>query len=231
MKTISEIKEKIDAIRCTLPEGVEMLAAVKTRSLVEVEAAMEAGLHIFGHNYVQEAEDMIRAADLTVEWHMIGHLQRNKAKQAVELFDMIESVDSLRLARELEKRCAQIGKVMPVLIEVNSGQEENKTGVLPKNAGGLAEFLSTCSNLRLMGLMTMGPLSGDPELSRPFYKETRRLYEEIARSNLQNVQMRILSMGMSNSYMVAIDEGANLIRLGTSIFGLRHSQYDKISPN
>ena len=217
------IQKKIDTIRKTIPDGVEILAAAKTRSLDEVKAAIDAGIRLFGHNYVQEAQEMVSGAKVTAEWHMIGHLQRNKAKQAVELFDMIESIDSLRLAKELEKRCAQIGKELPVLIEINSGREENKTGILPQNVGGLVECLNTCRYLKLQGLMTMGPLTGDPELSRPYYKETKRLYEEISAMQLEHVEMRVLSMGMSNSYRVAIEEGANLIRLGTIIFGERRN--------
>jgi pyridoxal phosphate enzyme (YggS family) len=221
MTDINQIRDNIEAISKTIPDGVEILAAAKTRTSEEVKAAMDAGISLFGHNYVQEAEEMIHGLDVKAEWHIIGHLQRNKAGQAVELFDMIESVDSLRLAKELEKRCGQIGKVMPVLIEVNSGREENKTGVLPENCVDLAGYLNTCKHLKLKGLMTMGPLTGDPELSRPYYKETRRLYEEIASIAMDNVEMKVLSMGMSNSYRVAIDEGANLVRLGTIIFGPR----------
>ena len=219
----TDIKDRIDSIRNTIPGHVKILAAAKTRSMDEVRIAFKAGIHVFGHNYVQEASDMIQMASINAEWHMIGHLQRNKAKQAVAIFDMIESVDSLRLARELEKRCSQISKMMPVLIEVNSGREENKTGVLPEKASEIVQFLDGCQYLKLKGLMTMGPMMGDPELSRPYFKETRRLYEEIVTMALKNVEMQILSMGMSNSYQVAIEEGANLIRLGTSIFGPRHS--------
>ena len=221
MSETLSIQLKIEAIRKTIPDSVEILAAAKTRSVDEIKAAIDAGIRLFGHNYVQEAEEMMHEAELKAEWHMIGHLQRNKAKQAVELFDMIESLDSLRLAEELEKRCAQAEKELPVLIEVNSGREENKTGILPQNAGGLAEFINSCRYLKLQGLMTMGPLTGDPELSRPYYKETRRLFEEITAMKLEHVEMRVLSMGMSNSYRVAIEEGANLIRLGTIIFGPR----------
>jgi hypothetical protein len=221
MAEVNHIQEKIQAIRRSIPPHVEILAAVKTRTLEEVRAAYDAGLRIFGHNYVQEAQAMIAADDLGAEWHLIGHLQRNKAKEAVKLFNLIESVDSLRLTQELENRCAQIGKKIPVLIEVNSGSEENKTGVLPQDAAQLAEYLNTCQYLRLQGLMTMGPLTGEPELARPYYRETRRLFEEISRMGLENAEMRVLSMGMSNSYRVAIEEGANLVRLGTVIFGAR----------
>jgi len=204
MKTADEIKRRAEQIRKEIPIGVEILCASKTRTLDEVRDAHAAGLRYFGHNYVQEARAMIPLADFEAKWHMIGHLQRNKARLAVELFDMIETLDSLRLAKELEKRCAEIGKDMPVLIEVNSGREENKTGLMPEDVGALAEWLSGQTYLHLVGLMTMGPLTGDPELSRPYHKE-------------------VLSMGMSNSYKVAIEEGANLVRLGTVIFGPRGS--------
>ena len=223
MNTAEEIKLRIEQIRKEIPMDVEILGASKTRTLDEVLAAHAAGLRYFGHNYVQEARAMIPLADFDAKWHMIGHLQRNKARLAVELFDMIETLDSLRLAKELEKRCAEIGKDMPVLIEVNSGREDNKTGLMPEDVGALAEWLSGQTYLHLVGLMTMGPLTGDPELSRPYHKETRRLYEEIQRQKLPNIEMRILSMGMSNSYKVAIEEGANLVRLGTIIFGPRGS--------
>jgi len=219
----TSIREKILSIRDMIPDHVEILAAVKTRSLEEVQAAFEAGIRFFGHNYVQEASGMINADSINAEWHMIGHLQRNKARDAVELFDMIESLDSLRLARELEKRCAQVGKAIPVLIEVNSGREKNKTGVFPEKVQEIVQFINGCQFLKLKGMMTMGPLTGDPELSRPYFKETRRLYEEVAAMELENTEMQTLSMGMSNSYQVAIEEGANLIRLGTSIFGPRHA--------
>lgn len=221
MDHFGEIRKRILSIKNTIPKGVEILAAVKTRTLEEARAASEAGIRYFGHNYVQEAELMVRNADFSAQWHLIGHLQRNKAKQAVALFDLVESLDSMRLAKELEKRCIQAEKTMPVLIEVNSGREENKTGVFPENVWPLVEFLNTCERLVLKGLMTMGPLTGDPEQARPYYKETRRIYEEILSAQPDKNDFHILSMGMSNSYQVAIDEGANLIRLGTGIFGPR----------
>jgi len=223
MKKADEIRQRIEQIRKEIPENVEILAAVKTRTLEEVQAAHAAGLRYFGHNYVQEASAIIPLTDFDAQWHMIGHLQRNKARAAIKLFDMVETLDSLRLAKELEKRCAEMGKEMPVLIEVNSGLEEKKTGLNPQDVGSLAEWFNGQTYLHLAGLMTMGPLTGDPELSRPYYKETRRLYEEINRQHLPGVELKILSMGMSNSYKVAIEEGANLVRLGTLIFGPRGS--------
>ncbi|MDO9547253.1 MAG: YggS family pyridoxal phosphate-dependent enzyme [Pelolinea sp.] len=223
METAFNIRRRIEQVRKEIPEHVEILGAAKTRSMEDVRAAYEAGLKYFGHNYVQEAQAMIPGLEIDAKWHLIGHLQRNKARFAVELFDMVESLDSMRLARELEKRCSELEKKMPVLIEVNSGREENKTGIMPEEGVLLAEWLSGQKYLHLAGLMTMGPLTGDPEFARPFYKETRRLFEEIERQKFPNTDMKVLSMGMSNSYKVAVEEGANLVRLGTLIFGPRET--------
>jgi len=221
MNSMLEIRKRVEQVRKEIPDHVEILAAAKTRSMEDVRAAYESGLTVFGHNYVQEARAMIPNLDFDAEWHLIGHLQRNKARAAVELFDMIESLDSMRLAKELEKHCAALEKEMPVLIEVNSGREENKTGLMPEDVLPLAEWISGQTYLHLRGLMTMGPMTGDPELSRPYFMETMRLYEEIQRQKLPNTHLEIISMGMSNSYNVAIEEGANLIRLGTCLFGAR----------
>lgn len=212
------------AVRCileTLPAGVLLVAAAKSRSAEEVYAAIRAGICYVGHNYVQEAAQMIPLIPEPVHWHMIGHLQTNKVKRAVQLFDMIETVDSWQLAQELEKRCAAIGKVMPVLIEVNSGREASKTGVLPEEVEQLAWQLSTLSHIHLQGLMTMGPRFGNPEDARPYFRITREIFERLKAARIPNVEMRYLSMGMSNSYLVAIEEGANMVRIGTLLFGER----------
>jgi pyridoxal phosphate enzyme (YggS family) len=152
---------------------------------------------------------------------MIGHLQKNKVKKAVALFDMIETVDSLELAREIDKRCAQMGRVMPVLVEVNSGRERQKSGVMPGETEGLVKEISRLPNIKVMGLMTMGPRFGNPEDSRSYFVITRQLFERIKELKLPNVEMKYLSMGMTNSYHVALEEGANLVRIGTKIFGER----------
>jgi pyridoxal phosphate enzyme (YggS family) len=157
-----------------------------------------------------------------VKWHMIGHLQSNKAKKAVRLFDMIETVDSVKLARAIDKACSNIDKIMSVLIEINSGEEPQKAGVLPEDAVSLIREIAVFKNIRIMGLMTMGPFSGDPEDARPYFIKTKRLFDEIRGMGIPGVEMRHLSMGMSNSYRVAIEEGANMIRIGTIIFGERY---------
>lgn len=198
-----------------------MLAAAKTRTLEEVEAAIQAGVTDIGYNYVQEALPIIQTIGDRAKWHMIGHLQQNKVKIAVEYFDMIETVDSWRLAQSLDRYCANLQKKMPVLVEVNSGRETNKTGVLPEEVDELVIRMSTLQNLRVEGLMTMGPRFGDPEDSRPYFKATREVFERIAARNLPNITMKFLSMGMSNSYQIAIEEGANIVRIGTKLFGER----------
>ena len=215
------IGQNVKQILSELPEGVQLVAAVKTRQPEEILEAVEAGVKIVGENYVQEAERAYAVAGNKAQWHFIGHLQKNKVKKAVALFDMIETVDSLELAREIDKRCAQIGKVMPVLVEINSGREEQKSGVFPERTEQLVRDISGLSNIRVMDLMAMGPRFGNPEDSRPYFVETKKLFDRIKILDLPGVEMKYLSMGMTNSYQVAIEEGANIVRIGTKIFGPR----------
>lgn len=215
------IKDNIRELLDELPPGVELVAAAKGRTPEEVLQAVEAGVKVIGENYVQEAEKAGGAIGGRAEWHMIGHLQKNKVKKAVALFDMIETVDSIDLAREIDKRCAEMGRVMPVLVEVNSGREKQKSGVLPENAEELIREISHLPNIKVKGLMTMGPRFGDPEDSRLYFVITRQLFERIKALKIPNVEMKYLSMGMTNSYHIALEEGANLVRIGTKIFGAR----------
>jgi pyridoxal phosphate enzyme (YggS family) len=215
------IKDNVFQLLNELPPGVELVAAAKGRTPEEVLQAVEAGIEVIGENYVQEAEKAGAAVGGKAMWHMIGRLQKNKVKKAVALFDMIETVDSIELAREIDKRCAEMGKVMPVLVEVNSGREEQKAGVLPENAEALIREISHLPNIKVMGLMTMGPRFGNPEDSRPYFVITRRLFDRIKDLKIANVEMKYLSMGMTNSYRIALEEGANLVRIGTKIFGAR----------
>ena len=216
------IKDNVKEILEELPEGVELVGAAKTRTPDEILEGIEAGLKIIGQNYVQEAERAFQSIGDKARWHMIGHLQSNKAKKAVRIFDMIETVDSIKLARALDKACADIGKVMQVLIEINSGEETQKAGVLPEDAPALIRDISGLKNIKVMGLMTMGPFTADPEDARPYFQRTKKLFEEIKGMNIPGVEMVTLSMGMSNSYRVALEEGANTVRIGTKIFGERH---------
>ena len=215
------INESVSEIRNSLPAGVLLVAAAKTRSPEEVQDAIDAGIKILGYNYLQEAERIHQIIGDKVQWHMIGHLQRNKVKIAVDLFDMIETIDSVKLAEEVNKRCAAINKIMPVLIEINSGKELNKTGVLPENIDKLVKQISGLTNIRVQGLMTMGPRFGSPEDARPYFKATKIAFDRLSQAKIPNVEMRYLSMGMSNSYKIAIEEGANIVRIGTKLFGER----------
>lgn len=221
---LNSIKESISEIRNSLPAEVLLVAAAKTRLPEEVQAAIDAGIKILGYNYVQEAERIYQIIGNKAQWHMIGHLQRNKVKKAVDLFDMIETIDSVKLAEEVNKRCAGINKIMPVLIEINSGRESNKTGVLPENADKLIVQISNLPNLHVQGLMTMGPVFGNPEDARPYFKTTKITFDRLGKAGIPNVEMRYLSMGMSNSYKIAIEEGANIVRVGTKLFGERSCQ-------
>jgi len=220
-ETSSTIKENVQKILKELPEGIYLVAAAKTRTPQEILEAVEAGVKIVGENYVQEAFEAFKVAGHKVRWHFIGHLQKNKVKKAVELFDMIETVDSLKIAEEIDKRCAELGKIIPILIEINSGREEQKFGVLPEDAEAFLKELTSLKNLKVEGLMTMGPFTGDPENARSYFKETKKIFDRIKSLNLLGLEMKYLSMGMTNSYLIAIEEGANMVRIGTKIFGPR----------
>jgi len=216
------IKRNIQEILAELPGGVELIAAAKTRTPEEILEVVEAGVEIIGENYVQEAKRAYEIVGKKGKWHFIGTLQKhNVRRRMVEIFDMIETVDSWEIAREIDNRCAQIGKVMPILIEINSGREKQKSGVLPEDTEGLVRQISSLRNVEVMGLMTMGPRFGNPEDSRPYFVATRTIFERIKRLDLPNVEMKYLSMGMTNSYRIAIEEGANIVRIGTKIFGER----------
>lgn len=216
------IKDNVARILAGLPSGVRLVAAAKTRSPEEVMQAIEAGVKIIGENYVQEGQQAFQAIGSRARWHFIGHLQSNKVKKAVEIFDMIETVDSFSIAKEISKRAGQAAKVMPVLIEINSGEEEQKFGVLPHTAEDLAAEIADLPNIKIQGLMTMGPFTGDPEDARPYFATTRKVFERLATAAIPGVVMQDLSMGMTNSYQVAIEEGANIVRIGTLIFGPRY---------
>ncbi|RLD10323.1 MAG: YggS family pyridoxal phosphate-dependent enzyme [Chloroflexota bacterium] len=218
-----EISESVKRILETIPPEVTLVAAAKTRTLEEVEAAIQAGVTHIGYNYIQEALPIIQTIGDRVTWHMIGHLQRNKAKTAVQHFDMIETVDSWRLAETLERHCANINKTVSVLVEINSGRESNKTGVLPDDVDELIHKISTLEHLHVKGLMTMGPRFGNPKDSRPYFQATRAAFERLSSLNLPRVTMQFLSMGMSNTYRIAIEEGANIVRIGTKLFGKRNN--------
>jgi hypothetical protein len=215
------IKENVKKIITQLPSDVKMVVAGKSRSINELKEAIEAGAKIMGENYVQEAEDKFKVIGRIVQWHFIGHLQKNKVKRAVEIFDIIETVDSFKIAKAIDKVCQLKNKVMPILIEVNCARENQKFGLLPEDVESCVKQVGELKYVRIMGLMTMGPFSKNPEELRPYFKETRQLFDKINSLNLPGVEMKYLSMGMSDSYQIAIQEGANLVRIGTVIFGKR----------
>jgi pyridoxal phosphate enzyme (YggS family) len=201
---------------------VRLLAASKSQPVESICAALAAGVALVGENYVQEAEEKKnQLAGAKVEWHMIGHLQRNKAKLAVELFDVVESLDNLALARELDKEAAKRSKIVRALIEVNLAGEESKTGMAKGEVAGLLEKISGLPHVRVEGLMTMPPFRENLEEVRPYFHELRDLRDSLNSLNLPNMRLNELSMGMTHDFTVAIEEGATIVRVGTALFGPR----------
>jgi pyridoxal phosphate enzyme (YggS family) len=203
------------------PEAIRLMAVTKTVDDDRILAAIRAGVELIGENYVQEAKRKIEKLGKTSEWHLIGRLQTNKAKHAVYLFDMIHSVDRLELAAELDRRARVAGRVIPILIEVNVGGEESKSGVPFNSAPDLIRMAAPLANLSIRGLMTMPPWFDDPEESRPYFRAMRELRDRITGEAIPRVEMRELSMGMTDDYVVAIEEGATIVRIGRGIFGER----------
>ncbi len=216
-----EIKRRCEEVLRKVPEHVTILAATKGRASEEVRAAIAAGIAHIGENYVQEALSKRPKVPDPATWHMIGRLQRNKARKALEVFDWVQTLDSLRLAERLERLLSQGGEELPVLVEVNIGREPQKAGVMPEQLPDFLRELSRFPHLRVKGLMAIPPVPEDPEDSRPYFREMRRLFEALSREGIPGVRMEVLSMGMSADWEVAVDEGATMIRLGTLLFGPR----------
>jgi pyridoxal phosphate enzyme (YggS family) len=203
-------------------EEIRLVAVSKTVPAPRVQTAVEAGVGILGENYIQEARAKIaELSALEVEWHFIGHLQRNKAKYAVRLFGLIHSVDSIRLAREIDKQAAKVGKRQAVLIQVNTGQEATKSGVYEANALALVREAAGLEHVAIQGLMTLPPYFNAPDRVRPYFRALRRLRDRLREADLPGVSMDALSMGMTGDFEAAIEEGATLVRIGTAIFGER----------
>lgn len=200
---------------------VTLIAVSKTKPIEMMEDAMRVGTTIFGENKVQEIVKKKPQLPENVEWHLIGHLQRNKVRQIAGLVHRIHSVDSLRLAEEIQKEYAKINQVANILIEVNVAREESKFGVMPEETENLIREIAQLSNIKICGLMTIAPFVQNPEENRVHFKNLRKLLVDINNKNIDNVNMSELSMGMSGDYEVAIEEGATYVRVGTSIFGSR----------
>ena len=225
---IARIKEQISQTAQRAgrdPDSIVLMAVTKTVEPERIRQAYNAGARIFGENRVQEFSEKATALqDLPdAEWHLIGHLQTNKAKRAVELFHGLDSVDSLRLAQKLNQAAQQEGKRLPVLIEINVGGEENKNG-LAADSPDLQELLheiQKLEHLQVRGLMTIPPYTEDPQRARPYFRKLRDLRDSIAARRLPRIEMNVLSMGMSHDFEVAVEEGSTCVRVGTAIFGDR----------
>ena len=216
------VKERIEkaALRAARDPGeIKLVAVSKTVGVEEIREAISAGATILGESYVQEAKEKIEEIGHKVQWHMIGHLQTNKVNQAINLFDMIHSVDRIGLAKEIDKRAKQSDKRVSVLIQVNISKETTKSGIERDRATYLVSEIANLTNIKVEGLMTMPPYFDDPEDARPYFKSLRELKGEIEKKRFENISMKELSMGMSNDFEVAVEEGATIIRVGTAIFG------------
>ncbi len=223
-ENIEEVRENIERScrKCGRdPESVKLVAVSKTKPSASIKEAYECGCRLFGENYVQELMQKYDELPKDIKWHMIGHLQRNKVKYVVGKASLIHSVDSLRLAQEINDRSAKNGIITDILAEVNVAEEENKYGFEPGEVFEFAAQMPGLKNIRLKGLMTSAPFVTDPEENRRFFKILRELSVDIDKKNIDNVKMKELSMGMTGDYTVAVEEGATLVRVGTAIFGAR----------
>ncbi len=223
-ENIRDIQERIAVAARRVhrdPSSVKLIVVTKTIGGERIREAVAAGAMVLGENRVQEARDKIAELGPIASWHLIGHLQTNKAKYAVTLFYLIHSVDNLALARELDRQAAKHSKTQDVLIEVNISGEASKAGVGSEDAKVLIREAANLKNIRIQGLMTIPPYAEDPEASRPVFRRLRELAQDIAKEQIPNVAMKELSMGMSGDFEVAVEEGATLVRVGTAIFGAR----------
>ena len=203
-------------------EDVTLIAVSKTKPVSVLKEAYDLGVRVFGENKVQELTDKYEKLPKDIHWHMIGHLQRNKVKYIIDKVDLIHSVDSVRLAETIEKEAARQNLTVNILIEVNVAGEESKFGVSPEELPEFIDKVAEFSHIRVLGLMTIAPFVEDSEENRRIFEDLRKLSVDIAEKNVDNITMRVLSMGMTNDYSVAIEEGATMIRVGTGIFGARN---------
>ena len=204
------------------PLDIRLVAVSKTVRADRLRQAILAGVDIVGENYVQEARNKFsELGDLSVQWHFIGHLQRNKAKYVVRIFDLIHSVDSTRLADEINHQAGRIDKIQPILVQVNLAGETTKSGIEPEAVEQLVRHIGTLPHLSLQGLMTMPPFFNAPEKVRPYFNQLRLLRDQIGEMAIDHVHMNELSMGMTGDFETAVEEGATLVRIGTAIFGAR----------
>lgn len=201
------------------PQEIKLVAVTKTATIEQIKEAISAGVKIIGENKVQEAKEKYQILSADIEWHLVGHLQTNKVKYAIEIFDLIHSVDSIKLAKEIDRRSLQFGMITNVLVEVNVSGEETKYGIKSEEVEPFLKEISEFSRIKVRGLMTITPIAEDKEEVRPYFRKLRELSKEIKSKNIKNVKMDYLSMGMTDDFEVAIEEGANMVRIGRGIFG------------
>jgi len=201
------------------PQEIKLVAVTKTATIEQIKEAISAGVKIIGENKVQEAKEKYQILSANIEWHLVGHLQTNKVKYAIEIFDFIHSVDSIKLAKEIDRRSLQFGMITNVLVEVNVSGEETKYGIKSEEIEPFLKEISEFSRIKVRGLMTIAPIAEDKEEVRPYFRKLRELSKEIKSKNIKNVKMDYLSMGMTDDFEVAIEEGANMVRIGRGVFG------------
>ena len=221
IKSIWSRIEKAAEKRGRNKEDIKLVTVTKTVEVERIKEAINCGIEIIGENRVQEAESKFDKITEKVEKHLVGHLQTNKAKKAVELFDFIQSVDSQRIAQEISRRASQMGKVMDVLVEINTSGEETKFGINPEEALSFIKSISDLPGIKIRGVMTIGLFSDNPEETRPCFKKLKAIFDQLKSENIPHVEMKYLSMGMTSDFEVAIQEGSNMVRIGTGIFGPR----------
>lgn len=215
------IKENIEHIRKLIPEDVQLLAVSKTKPLEYLEEAYNCGIRDFGENKVQELVEKYENFHKDVRWHLIGHLQTNKVKYLVDKVFLIHSLDSINLLNQIEKVFGKAGKTAHALIQINIGREESKTGILEEDLEEFIQAIEKCNHVLIKGIMVIIP-QGDEESNRKYFKKTKKIFEELKQRNFKNIQMQILSMGMTHDFETAIEEGSTLVRVGTGIFGERN---------
>ncbi len=228
---MSQIQENLEQLRARIlkvcekvkrdPEEIKIVAVSKNVAVERIKEALDSGIQIIGENKVQEAQAKYNQIDKKILWHLVGHLQTNKVKKALEIFDLIQSVDSLKLAVKINGCAQEKNKVFPILIEVNTSGEKTKYGVKPEETQTLVKKLAELKNLKLKGLMTIAPLTDDKEKVKESFQNLRKTYDESKNMNIPNVDLEYLSMGMSSDFEMALEEGSNMLRIGTAIFGPR----------
>ncbi|MBE6063649.1 MAG: YggS family pyridoxal phosphate-dependent enzyme [Clostridium butyricum] len=215
------IKENIEKLKPTIPEGVKLLAVSKTKPLEYLEEAYKCGMRDFGENKVQELINKSENFHDDVRWHLIGHLQTNKVKYLVDKVYLIHSLDSVNLLNQVEKVFGKADKIANMLIQINIGREESKSGIYEENLEEFIQEIEKCSHVRVKGIMVIIP-QGNEESNRAYFKKTKNIFDDLKMRKFNNISMEVLSMGMTHDYLTAIEEGSNLVRIGTGIFGERN---------